>query len=367
MIFILNSVSQNYLSACSRPHKLKFSAFLTDRYGDYICNISDKIVSISTSSKYTQGCRTSCQVELKPKFDISDEDFIFSSDNRLALFSEIEEYQFNEGCFIPASVSFSQSTISVDLLDKFALFTDALNNHTLTENLTIRSGSNTATAISDILTLDDGTNHPTDPIAPIINHRLYSKALPIDIEVSQNAFIGKVLTEIASVCSSDIYYNPCGQLVIEDNIPDSDFRFASAFSFKSSDRYFRQGTLSTDYTKIINMVTVCGTDKNGLNINATVRNNNPKSPNRIQLVGLKPTVMQTDLCDTEERCKDYAEYLLRKYSLSAKTISFSYCVLPHLREGNIIDFDNERYFITDLTKNFTENVMSIVATNVQYI
>lgn len=367
MIFILNSVSQSYISACLHPHKLKFSAFLTDRYGDYIRNISDEIVSVSVSSKYTQGCRASCQLTLKPDFNISDEDFIFSPDNRIALFSEIEEYRFNEGCFIPASVSLSERTITVDLLDKFALFTDSLNNHTLTENLTIRSGSNIATAVSDILTIDDGTNHPTDPIVPIINHRLYSEILPIDIEISQNSFIGKALTEIASVCSSDIYYNPCGQLVIEDNIPDSDFRFASAFSFKSSDRYFRQDTLSTDYTKIINMVTVCGTDKNGLNINATVRNNNSRSPNRIQLVGLKPTLIQTDLCDTAERCSDYAEYLLRKYSLSAKTVSFSYCVLPHLREGNIIDFDNERYFITDLTKNFTENTMSVTATNVQYI
>lgn len=369
-----NTVNQDYIKSGFSPHRTLKKVYAVTRYGEVFADITPDVTALSLSSQYAQGVRSTCKISVHNtgKYDISDEDNPFFTGNRFLVQSGIttgsDTWIFSEGMYVSANVSESKGTVNAELVDKFALFTNNLSNQNLNEGLTIKANSDIATAIKDILTLEDGTGHPADPIPPLIDADFYKETVPHDIELGKNANIGQVLTEIATILGADIYYSPTGQLIVTKNISDEAYRYSPSVSFSKNDVRLTGWNKSIDQSKIINSVTVIGKTTSGLTIQSTAENNNPASPNRISLIGLKSTAVETDLCSTEQRCKDYAEYTLRNYILRSETVNFTYgALIPHIREGDIIDIDNIRYIVNNFTKDVMKNSMTFSCSIIQSI
>ncbi len=201
----------------------------------------------------------------------------------------------------------------------------------------VPAGSKLGKLIGDIITIDMGNGYPADSMIPIINSQLFGEEIPHDIEKTANETIGDILIEIATAFNSDIYYDVNGRLVFEPNITDDYLRQAPVYEFKRNAPEYVEANFNYNYGNVINQITVTGNNSDEITYSYTAVNDYPMSSLRVTNIGIKAAdIEETAMGYNEKRCKDYAEYLLKKKLLPSISGTLLCSPLPHIDVNKII-------------------------------
>lgn len=387
-----NIQSQAYLKAISLPtKKYKIRVEFLGIYENVLDEISQDLSADTQgqiSVNYQQLVRRSCSFTLLNvdlKYIPSPNSLVWI-DRKFKLWIGLEVdndiYWFSQGVFVITEASNSGADVSIQASDKGSVLNgDVLLGMTETQYI-IETGSKIDDLIKDTLMLDRGGNIPLDAQEPIINTEIGNQVTQATISIDENSYIGDVFTNIATGYGADIYYNTDGRLVVE-KLADED----RIDGYKYLGHLWEFDTLAADSNKNvnynfkgINAVTVYTNSNNLKNVSYTAYNNNPLSPLRIDMIGIRRKESQEiSYVELEEegmleRCKDYANYILYRESMIGMNLSFSCPVIPHLDVNRTIGvtdaelgFKNETFVIQSLDIPLGADSMSITATNIQWL
>lgn len=338
---------------------------------------SDNIGKISAN--YKQGARRTISFSL---YDYSgkykpSEDSPFQTYKKFKVYLGIKDnndiYWWSQGIFIAKSVSYNNRVLDVEGVDKFGVFTDALDFCKLQETYVIPRGTNVKGIISDILMLESKKMTVYDNIEPIIDLKYINATLPYDIKKEIGSYIGDILIEIATSMNADIYYDMNGHLRLTPNKDGKYMYYQPQYHYEKDDLI--GFTNSIDISNAKNIFTVYGYDELEKLHQYTAINDNPLSPIRQSLLGDKPAEPEeNDMCTNEDTCYDYANYLLKQnsvYTLSSKLESH---IIPNLDVDNVVavtddyyKYDYNIFVIKSLTVPLGIGLTSIELTNIQYL
>ena len=360
-------------------HK-KIKVEILDHYENTLGEITQDIDGSNNGSiniNYNQGIRRTCNFNIR---DINGDYLPNSEDspffiNRkfkisLGLIVDKDIYWWSQGTYITKSVDTKRNSVSISAVDKFNFFRSGLQS-----TYVIPAGSNAVNVIKDIIALDIGNGYPIDPIEPIIDTEFYNETLPYDIQKNRGESLGDILIEIATALGADIYYDALGQLIVTKSITDSYRNFAPIWDFTDVESEYIEPSISYSMEDIENVITVCGNNTTGIIYDYTAKNEYPMSPLRVSRIGeYFKNVVEIATGYTEQRCKEYAEYLLKKKTLLSLQGNFSTPFIPHLDVDKIISitdkyfkFNQTHFIIQEITLPFGTGMMGISVCNMNYL
>ncbi|NMA65311.1 MAG: hypothetical protein GX957_03605 [Clostridiaceae bacterium] len=377
-----NISNANYIRALKSNAYIKlFKLQALNHYENVMYDITSKLNDSSKGSincNYNQGKRRTCS------FSLIDNDNLYMPNNEDSLFFKSKkfkislgiEYQnerfwFDEGVFIAKTVDKSDNIININGVDKFALFSNDMNQHKLQQKYIIPAGSTVGRVIEDIITIDMGNGYPTDPIKPIIAPQLYSLTIPYTVEKEQNSTLGDLLIDLATAVQCDIYYDGQGYLNLTKVITDDYLTYAPQWEFSEHQAGYNSASLSFDYGNCVNAITVRGTGEDYI-YSHTAINDYPMSITRVSLIGFNyDDIVETPMGYDNQRCKEYAEYLLNKKTILALLTKFNGAFLPHLEENKLISiedrkfgFNKEKFVIQEFVLPFGASDMTLSVANI---
>lgn len=387
-----NIQSQSYLKAISLPtKKYKIKVEFLGVYENVIDEVSQDLSADNQGKinvNYQQLVRRSCSftllnVDLKY---IPNPSSLVWVDRKFKLWIGLETdndiYWFSQGVYVITEASNTGTDVTIQASDKGSVLNgDVLLGMTETQYI-IETGAKIEDLIKDTLMLDRGNNIPLDAQEPIINTEIGNLITQAEISIDENSYIGEVFTNIATNYGADIYYNTDGRLIIE-KLADED----RIDGYKYMGHLWEFDELTADNNrnvnydlKGINAVTVYTNSNNFKNVSYTAYNNNPLSPLRVDMIGIRRKESQEiSYVDIEvegmtERCKDYANYILYRESMISMNLSFSCPIVPHLDVNRTIGvtdtelgFKHETFVIQSLDIPLGAGDMTVTATNIQWL
>lgn len=387
-----NIQSQSYLKAISLPtKKYKIKVEFLGVYENVIDEVSQDLSADNQGRinvNYQQLVRRSCSFTLlnvNLKY-IPNPSSLVWVDRKFKLWIGLETdndiYWFSQGVYVITEASNTGTDVTIQASDKGSILNgDVLLGMTETQYI-IETGAKIEDLIKDTLMLDRGNNIPLDTQEPIINTEIGNLITQAEISIDENSYIGEVFTNIATNYGADIYYNTDGRLIIE-KLADED----RIDGYKYMGHLWEFDELTSDNNrnvnydlKGINAVTVYTNSNNFKNVSYTAYNNNPLSPLRVDMIGIRRKESQEiSYVDVEvegmtERCKDYANYILYRESMISMNLSFSCPVIPHLDVNRTIGvtdtelgFKHETFVIQSLDIPLGAGDMTVTATNIQWL
>ena len=98
-----------------------------------------------------------------------------------------------------------------------------------------------------------------------------------------------------------------------------------------------EANFNYNYGNVINQITVTGNNSDEITYSYTAVNDYPMSSLRVTNIGIKAAdIEETAMGYNEKRCKDYAEYLLKKKLLPSISGTLLCSPLPHIDVNKII-------------------------------
>ena len=251
------------------------------------------------------------------------------------------------GVFVPndPTIAFApdNKTVSLQLSDKFASLDGTLGGK-IANSITIALDSNIKDAISTLLKEERMYNYPYD-VKPINFPTTYNnEKTAYTITKTDETTVGEIITELAEMLSCDIYYDDFGFLTIEEgdytlDVSDEEI----IWDFDENDMEFLENSISVDFSKLYNVVTVIGANINGDLITYTAQNENPKSQSNIWTVEPNTLRVQDDNIYSVDLAKQRAEYELFKQGLLSISYNFQCTFMPHLNVNKIVNVSNSSY------------------------
>lgn len=317
-----------------------------------------------------QGCRRSCSlsvVSLDGKY-LPSSNSAFWYNRKFKIWTGVsggtDTYWFSQGVFVTKSATAQGKIIHIDAIDKFGFLNGELN----TKMCMIEYQANVdytkkdtkiVDLIKDTLILDMGNGQPLDPIEPIIDECFSDEILVSNIVVNEGQYLGEIFTTLADTYGANVYYDTNGHLrferVFNYDIP-SYYRCMTP-EWKFDDVNLVDDTIQIQYEfNGINTVTVASDNTTGEVYTYTAVNTNPQSPVNVYSVGTKgydggvvyiPLGDTSSSTDGEEKCKQYAEYLLYQNTMMNIAVSINYFMIPHLDVDHTITLNMNGYNLTD--------------------
>ena len=251
------------------------------------------------------------------------------------------------GVFIPndPTIAFApdNKTVSLQLSDKFASLDGTLGGK-IANSITIALDSNIKDAISTLLKEERMYNYPYD-VKPIHFPTTYNnEKTAYTITKTDETTVGEIITELAEMLSCDIYYDDFGFLTVEEGDYTLDVSDEEViWDFDENDMEFLENSISVDFSKLYNVVTVIGANINGDLITYTAQNENPKSQSNIWTVEPNTLRVQDDNIYSVDLAKQRAEYELFKQGLLSISYNFQCTFMPHLNVNKIVNVSNSSY------------------------
>lgn len=353
---------------------------------DWSENTIDEIVqdiksdSIGTiTANYQQGIRRTISFSLydyKNEYSLT-EDSPFQVFKKFKLYLGLVDnediYWYEQGVFITKNISYDNNLLTVEAVDKFAVFTEELGFCCLQETYVIPYGVKVKTIIKDILLLQSSNYQVYDSIEPIIDINYVDVSLPYEIKKESGSYLGDVLIEIATALNADIYYDVCGHLRISKAKNTEYKNVQPKYHYQAEDLI--QFKMNVNLNESKNIFTVYGYDELGLLHQYTAKNDNPLSPVRISLVGGKAdTPEENEMCTNDETCRDYAEYKSKQNCVNNLSCSFNSHIIPHIDvddtvaiTDNYFNFDYVLFIVKSLTIPLGIESVSVQAVNIQWL
>jgi hypothetical protein len=287
-----------------------------------------------------------------------------------------DTYWFSQGVYVLTNPTIlrenSKSIITLNGVDKFGVFGSETKYKEMEGTYFIPMGTKIKNIIKDILNLDMGNGCPIDVKEPIIDNSIAEMTLPYDIKKSPETYFSDMLIELANVFACDIFYDTDGVLnFIKGNENQDKLQDPSLWDYSDNENLYFTPSLNMDFNNVYNVIKVIGNNPATDVYTTILKNEDLSSPTCVQHIGEKIKYIESTFCYNESRTKDFAKYLLKKYSIMQSSISFQSTILPHLEVNKIITisdkvfkYDNQRFVIQSLTLPFSsKTLMDIEATN----
>lgn len=298
-------------------------------------------------------------------------------------------YWWSQGVYFIQNASSDGTIVNIDAVDKGGLLDGSLSSNLLENNYVIMTGSRISDVIKDTLMLDSGKGC-IDPIPPIIDTYFNNVLTECDITINSNSYIGDIFSSLGENYKCDVYYDADGHMRFHKTI---DAQYADCYKYLShqwdyndNDAWYinRNYQYSFDgYNSVTVYTNISETEKNDgedLNVSYTARNNNPMSPLRVNLIGVKSTeakevkYVNVSKNEMKKRCKDLGDYLLLKESFLGMTLSFDSPIIPHMDVDKPIGItdnkqglDNSVFVVQSITIPLSAGAMNISATNINWL
>ena len=325
-----------------------------------ISDISDDIVQDSGSimNNYQQGVRRSISFQLiniEGKYTPSSDTGTLYFGTKFKIYMGIRSlnkediYWFTGGVFIITNatnlVKGSNKIVTVSAVDKFGIFGSELGNSQLSSEYQILSGTNIYNAIRDILQIDMQNGNIVDYIDPILDPNYKDEVMPYTLIKNKGTFLSDLLISLANILGCDIFYDSDGHLTIESGTEDITYSQKGViYNFLVDTNEILEYSLDYDYSKVVNSITVVGTNVNDKIYTYTAQNNNLLSPTRIGYIGMREAeTVESAMVSSSQRAEEYAKYLLNKESIMQTLLKFPTTFIPHLDVNRVITISNEDY------------------------
>lgn len=242
------------------------------------------------------------------------------------------------------SLSMGEDNASFELTDKFSMLDGTLGGTTETD-YKINVNDLVCDSIATLLRLDIGNGEKFDEKRFIYPYKYNETKTPYTLEKNPESNIGEIITELSEMLSCEVAYDSDGHL---EMLPADELLAVEEkpvmLHITDRDIDVQGVTINIDYTKIINKVTVVGSNINGKIFKHTATNNNPSSPSSIIFTPPNFKYISDDNINSDDLCKERAEYELQKGSFLGMTISVPLHIwTPFLEAGNLITWTSEKY------------------------
>ena len=271
-----------------------------------------------------------------------------------------ENYWYPNGVFVIGDPSVSHNNsdkqTTIQCCDKFALLDGTLGGN-IDGTYVINVGTNIKQAIKDILMLDNGNGYPLDMIPLLFDNKYKDEVTAYTITKTPDTPIGEIITELADMLSCDVYYNENGNLVFQSGLTDiANLNKPVLWKFREDELEYLNSGISYSFSKVKNRITVVGGNVNDNALYSAIsENTNPKSPTRMQKIGIKNKYIEDSSIYTTQLAQDRADYELNKYSILGLAITFQSSYMAHLDVNNCIEitdsffgYESNRFIIQSL-------------------
>lgn len=298
-------------------------------------------------------------------------------------------YWWSNGVYFIQSAGSDGTTVNIEAVDKGGLLDGSLSENLLQSDYIIERGSRISDVIKDTLMLDTGKG-VIDPVPPIIDTCFNDILTESEITVNVNSYIGDIFSALAENYKCNVYYDANGHLRFNKT---ADAQYADGYKYLShqwdyndNDAWYSNRNYQYNfdgYNSVTVYTNISESENNGeedLNVSYTARNNNPLSPLRISLIGIRNTeskeikYVNVSKNEMKKRCKDLGDYLLMKDSFLGMTLSFDSPIIPHMDVDMPIgitdkrqNLDNSVFIVHSLTIPFSAGAMGISATNINWL
>lgn len=285
------------------------------------------------------------------------------------------------GVFVCRSAAEHNSILQLTGVDKFGMLNGELNYGRSTLALSTDIANDDvyiAEMICETLTAT-GACGVLDTIRPYIEPFFETQKLYADISLGAGQTYGDILLTLANMYGADCHYDRHGILRFirrpDYNIPSWYGHIGAVWTFDEDDVNILDGFTKNTEFKAINTVTVSSDNTDGVITTVTVQNIDPSSPVSVpnigEQLGSEPTVYisigDTTIGTPEDKCREYGTYLLLQNAMQTCSMTFTTALIPHLNEGDLINYKGEDMLITQLSLDLDAKTMQISAVNVSEI
>lgn len=242
------------------------------------------------------------------------------------------------------TLSMNEQTVAMELVDKFAMIDGTLGG-TTEADYKISVGDYVCDSIGSLLRLDMGNGDIFDEKPFLYPQKYETEKTPYTLEKNPESNFGEIITELSEMLSCEIAYNEegCLEMNSSDELTAVEEK-PVVFHITDEDIEASGCSISIDYTKITNKVTVVGANLNGYIFDYTAVNNNPSSPSSIQFTPPNFKYISDSNITSDELCRERAEYELQKESFLSLSTSVPLVVwLPFLKAGDLIMWTSESF------------------------
>ncbi len=286
------------------------------------------------------------------------------------------------GVFITSNANESDGVLSITAADKFAQLNGELGiGRCVSEFSTDISKGDIyiADLIREVLMRPIGNGYPLDPVMPLIDPYFSKTKLYADIALSAGQFYGEIITTLAKMYGADCYYDRSGRLVFRRkpslNIPSWYMHKGYSWRFEENDSLIIGSPARSTALDGSNIITVCTDNTEGEVYSYTARNLSAESPLNIKTAGERypdEPIVYISMGDTtrgsgEEKCRQYAEYLLMQQTANSVSDSFCCRLIPHIEVEDIISYKGEDRLVTGISYDLTSRQMQITSCNVAFL
>lgn len=249
----------------------------------------------------------------------------------------------------------SGNTTTWRLLDKWSMLDGTLGGN-LEGSYSITAGTNIFAAIASILRLGrydmaNNSQNPIDPVLPIFTSYYNGKTqtltdgtvvnitdAPHDYLSSGEDSLGDVLTGLADMLAAWIGYNAAGRLVVDPSQDDiADLTKPVLWDFTTDEKQLIDVQYEAEKSEVYNDLIVVGdTDDAGATARGRVQNRDVSSDTCISRIGLKTKRIHMADYYSDEICRNYAEWKLKRSAVLQKTVNIECTQMFHIQENCIV-------------------------------
>jgi hypothetical protein len=302
-------------------------------------------------------------------------------------------YWWAQGVFYTQSATSDGNIVNIEGIDKGGALDGTLGINMAEVQYKIEAGASIDRLIRDTLMLNlygedsrrfnNISTKPLDPVMPIIDVKYRKIYTQSEITLDANTYMGDIFTSVSEGYNADIYYDINGHLQLAELTDGSrvdGYKYmAQQWNYDYHNPFY--GLANFEYTfDGKNTVIVYTNATEFENVSYAAYNNNPASPIRTDLIGVRRMEAQeiaytsNTRSEMEKRCKQYANYLLIKEAMRGVNVSFDSPIIPHLdvnRTIGITDksqgFENETFIIQSITMPLSAGTMNISATSINWL
>ena len=312
-------------------------------------------------------------------------------DEGLVLSDGVTEFYIQQGVFLienpQESVQPTGRTASYSLVDKTAALDGSLGGK-LEGTYQVNAGNNIFSPIASLLAEVKANGYPVDRVAPVFTeyYNGLTQELPdgttesmvnapytLTVEGGQTKW--DVIAGLAAMVNAWVGYDETGALRLDpsqDDILDSDKPVLWDFSMDEAELCGL--TYAVKNTEVYNDIIVVGDmldDNSQPKGRAVIAD--PKSPVDINAIGRKTLRIQKAGFGSDQQCKDFAEWQVKRSSVLQRAVTISCSQMFHIRGNELVTVvrtdkagsPKERHLIQGFSRPLAANgAMAITATSV---
>lgn len=280
-------------------------------------------------------------------------------------------YWFSKGVFIVTGITVDFDTVNVSCVDKFGALTSDYGSTMLDKSLKIELESTVEHFVNRLLALPKGNGQPLDCKKPMIDYSVRNISTGEELEMAAGTFAGDILLEFCNTLKCRICYDRDGTLHVSEGHLDYAYE-NKAIAWTFYDRAVANvisASLSYDFPKARNVVTVWGEDFEKKQYTSTAENRNAKSALSIDKVGYRIAPTKENLFGyNQEKVDDYARMYLQMQTIVGASVSVECPMIPHIEVEQCVSVSYDALGLVDKKflisgVSYSGNTMSISLVN----